>query len=47
MKTLWLFHHAPDASDDDLDQLAERWSGGVQGMGVRVAKEDLVVNLEG
>jgi phosphoribosyl 1,2-cyclic phosphodiesterase len=47
VKTLWLFHHAPDASDADLDQLAERWSRGVEGMNVRVAKEELAVDLEG
>jgi phosphoribosyl 1,2-cyclic phosphodiesterase len=46
VKTLYLFHHAPDASDDDLDRLGETW-GSHTGPTVRVAREGLTVNLEG
>lgn len=44
--TLWLFHHAPDASDTDLDALAERWAQH-ENPRVRLAREGLTVNLEG
>lgn len=51
---LVLFHHLPDASDDDLDQLAERWND-VSSPRVSVAlegetllaREDAPVNVEG
>ncbi|MFN7142882.1 MAG: MBL fold metallo-hydrolase [Myxococcota bacterium] len=46
VRELFLFHHSPDATDADLDALAEVWTtyGPVR---VRVAREGLVVNLEG
>ena len=43
---LVLFHHAPDASDEDLDALAEKWADQV-GPRVTLAKEGQVVDLEG
>ncbi len=46
VRTLYLFHHAPDASDDDLDALAERWAGHT-GPQVLLAREGLEVDLEG
>lgn len=44
--TLWLFHHAPDASDADLDALAASWEHHSEPR-VRLAREGLTVNLEG
>jgi phosphoribosyl 1,2-cyclic phosphodiesterase len=46
VRELYLFHHAPDATDADLDALAEHWAGHAPTR-VRVAREGLVVNLEG
>jgi phosphoribosyl 1,2-cyclic phosphodiesterase len=46
VRELYLFHHAPDASDSDLDALAEHWSQHTSPR-VVVAREGLVVNLEG
>jgi ribonuclease BN (tRNA processing enzyme) len=46
VRELFLFHHAPDASDADLDALAEHWASYAP-LRVRVAREGLVVNLEG
>ncbi len=43
---LYLFHHAPDASDGDLDQLGEHWADHTA-PNVRVAREGGEVNLEG
>ncbi len=47
VKCLGLFHHAPDAADDDLDRLAAHWSGGFHGMRVVVAREGGDVDLSG
>ncbi len=47
VKALSLFHHSPDATDDDLDRLAERWSPGVEGMRVVLAREGADVDVEG
>ncbi len=47
VKTLALFHHSPDAEDDDLDRLSERWAGGIDGMKVILAREGADVDLEG
>lgn len=47
VRTLALFHHSPDSHDDALDQLAERWSRGFDGVRVIVAKEGADVDLEG
>jgi len=44
-KRVALFHHAPDASDDDLDSLASRWSGHDGGAEVSVAVEGAEVDL--
>jgi phosphoribosyl 1,2-cyclic phosphodiesterase len=41
-----LFHHNPDATDDVLDALAEKWSAH-QAPRVTVAKEGSVMDLEG
>lgn len=46
VKTLYLFHHAPDASDAYLDTLAERWAAH-SGLKVLLAREGLDVDLEG
>jgi phosphoribosyl 1,2-cyclic phosphodiesterase len=46
VKRLALFHHSPDATDDDLDQLAAHWAGNSKPE-VFVAKEGQVVDLEG
>jgi ribonuclease BN (tRNA processing enzyme) len=46
VKKLYLFHHAPDASDSDLDALADRWAGHT-GPQVLLAREGLEVDLEG
>jgi len=43
---LQLFHHAPGATDEDLDALAERWSKQSEPV-VRVAREGGLVDLEG
>ena len=47
VKTLALFHHAPDATDADMDKISERWAGGFDGMRVIVAREGADVDLEG
>jgi phosphoribosyl 1,2-cyclic phosphodiesterase len=46
VKTLWLFHHAPDASDSELDALGEFWASHAEPR-VRLAREGLTVDLEG
>lgn len=46
VKTLCLFHHAPDASDDILEALEARWRGYPE-MRVILAREGQEVNLEG
>ena len=46
VKKVALFHHSPDATDDDLDGLAARWCGHTQPV-VMVSKEGMVVDLEG
>ena len=38
VKRLFLFHHAPDATDDDLDRLAEYWAPHVNPL-VELARE--------
>ncbi|MBM4364850.1 MAG: MBL fold metallo-hydrolase [Deltaproteobacteria bacterium] len=47
VRCLGLFHHAPDATDDDLDRLGDRWSAGLDGMRVVVAREGEDVDLSG
>ena len=42
---LYLFHHAPDASDDQLDQLGEYWAA-YDDLPVQLAKEGDTVVLE-
>lgn len=44
--TLYLFHHAPDASDADLDAIRDHWAEHTHPR-VRLAREGLEVNLEG
>jgi phosphoribosyl 1,2-cyclic phosphodiesterase len=44
VRKLLLFHHLPDATDEDLDALAEHWSGHV-GPEVRVAREGEVLSV--
>ncbi len=44
VRTLYLFHHAPDASDDALDALGESWSAHLRPQ-VRMAREGLTVDL--
>ena len=46
VKHLVLFHHAPEAADDDLDALAERWSK-ASSPRVTLAREGGSVNAEG
>lgn len=46
VKKVALFHHAPDAHDDALDILAEKWAGHVEPL-VFLAKEGETVDLEG
>lgn len=46
VKHLVLFHHEPNATDDDLDALAERWSG-ASGPRVTLAREGETVHAEG
>jgi phosphoribosyl 1,2-cyclic phosphodiesterase len=46
VKQLYLFHHAPDATDADLDLLGEQWAAETR-LVVRVAREGTDVNLEG
>jgi phosphoribosyl 1,2-cyclic phosphodiesterase len=41
-----LFHHAPDASDEALDQLAAKWSTATEPR-VFLAREGLTLDLEG
>ncbi len=45
-KRLALFHHSPDADDDELDELADTW-GKHAGLDVFVAREGAVVDLSG
>ncbi|MEC7985542.1 MAG: MBL fold metallo-hydrolase [Myxococcota bacterium] len=49
VKQLYLFHHAPDASDDQLDELADYWSkydGGKDGiLRVKLAAEKDCIDL--
>jgi phosphoribosyl 1,2-cyclic phosphodiesterase len=47
VRTLALFHHSPDASDDELDALAARWAQKPGGLRVIVAREGADVDLEG
>jgi phosphoribosyl 1,2-cyclic phosphodiesterase len=47
VRVLYLFHHAPDASDDELDALGARWSDRSDGLEIRLAREGVDVNLEG
>jgi phosphoribosyl 1,2-cyclic phosphodiesterase len=44
--TLYLFHHAPDASDTDLDALAAAWASAKSPL-VKLAREGVEVDLEG
>lgn len=44
VQKLLLFHHAPDASDDDLDRLAEVWSTAVEPR-VELAREGMELVL--
>lgn len=46
VRTLYLFHHAPEATDDELDALAERWASATHPT-VKVAREGEIVDLEG
>ncbi len=46
VKEVVLFHHNPDASDDVLDALGERWAAHTAPI-VSLAKEGRVVSLEG
>lgn len=46
VRRLALFHHSPDASDDDLDALGARWADH-RDPGVFVAREGGSVDLEG
>jgi phosphoribosyl 1,2-cyclic phosphodiesterase len=43
---LYLFHHAPEATDEQLDALAESWADSVEPV-VRLAREGGSVDLEG
>jgi ribonuclease BN (tRNA processing enzyme) len=45
VRKLMLFHHLPDATDDELDALAERWSTHT-GPEVGVAREGEVITVE-
>ena len=47
VKHLILFHHAPDATDEEMDALAEKWSHAKPGLKVTVAKEGEAVQVEG
>lgn len=46
VKRLYLFHHSPDARDEDLDELGVRWSEEAE-LKVEVAYEGLDVELGG
>ncbi len=46
VKNLVLFHHAPTASDEELDQLARKWEGHSEPT-VTLAREGRVIDLEG
>ena len=46
VKRVGLFHHSPDATDDDLDQIAQQWAEHLSPR-VFVAKEGMVMDLEG
>jgi len=43
---LYLFHHAPNATDDVLDEVARRWADSSDPV-VRLAREGGIVDLEG
>jgi phosphoribosyl 1,2-cyclic phosphodiesterase len=44
-KSLYLFHHAPDATDDQLDDLGVYWSD-YESLPVRLAKENDTIDLD-
>lgn len=44
-KSLYLFHHAPDATDDQLDELADHWAQ-YDNLPVFLAKENVTVDLD-
>lgn len=46
VRRICLFHHAPDATDDDLDRLAERWNQ-ADGPPVFLAREGMTVDISG
>lgn len=46
VKQLFLFHHAPDATDDDLDALAATWAEHREPL-VSLAREGMEVTFEG
>ena len=46
VKCVGLFHHSPDATDDDLDEIAQQWAAH-KCPSVFVAKEGMVMDLEG
>ena len=46
VKSVVLFHHSPDATDDMLDAIAARWASHRHPV-VMLAKEGMVVDLEG
>ena len=46
VKRALLFHHSPDATDDMLDAIGERWASH-QEPTVILAKEGMVLDLEG
>ena len=45
VKQLALFHHAPTASDDDLDELGRYWKERSENCSVILAKEGETVDL--
>ena len=45
-RRLHLFHHAPEATDDELDRLGQRWADH-EGLEIALAKEGRTVDLEG
>lgn len=46
VRKLMLFHHSPDATDEDLDERKRAWAGVVAPL-VGVAREGATVNVEG
>lgn len=46
VKRLALFHHAPDASDEELDLRARRWAQHDTPVGIHLAKEGMTVDLD-